>query len=63
MKFYCAECFEEMGNCAPWCSEAARERVQRRDDHQFPSMGLLDDERDRLREIAPQRTDETKGEG
>jgi hypothetical protein len=28
MKFYCAECWEEIGNCAPWCGEAARERNQ-----------------------------------
>ena len=27
MKFYCAECFEEIGNCLPWCGEAARERA------------------------------------
>jgi hypothetical protein len=27
MKFYCGECWDEMGNCAPWCREAARERT------------------------------------
>jgi hypothetical protein len=27
MKFYCGECFDDMGNCAPWCGEAARERT------------------------------------
>lgn len=28
MKYYCAECFEEIGNCQLDCSEAARERIQ-----------------------------------
>jgi hypothetical protein len=29
VKCYCAECFEEIGDCQPWCSEAQREREQR----------------------------------
>ncbi len=26
VRYYCAECFEEAGNCPPWCSAAERER-------------------------------------
>jgi hypothetical protein len=26
MKFYCAACLEEMGNCHPWCPELNAER-------------------------------------
>ena len=27
MKFYCGECWEEIGNCLPWCSEGQREQL------------------------------------
>jgi hypothetical protein len=45
MKFYCAECFEEMGNCAKWCQEAARDS---REDHQYPRADLWDIRRDNM---------------
>lgn len=30
MKFYCAACFEEEGNCQLWCEERQRQELLRR---------------------------------